>query len=137
MSNNQQDQKAVNVVKGLIMDSIRKANSGHPGGSMSSADFAYILYKDFLKFDPSNPEWADCDRFVMAAGHESPLLYSILHLCGFLTIEDLKQFRQLDSITPGHPEHDMTPGVEATSGPRAEPVAITPIHLIFPQLVRF
>ncbi|WP_432738769.1 transketolase [Maridesulfovibrio sp. FT414] len=117
MSNNQMDQKAVNVVKGLIMDSIRKANSGHPGGSMSSADFAYVLYKDFLKFDPSNPDWADRDRFVMAAGHESPLLYSILHLCGFLTIEDLKQFRQLDSITPGHPEHDMTPGVEATSGP--------------------
>ncbi|CCO23171.1 transketolase [Maridesulfovibrio hydrothermalis] len=117
MSNSQMDQKAVNVIKGLIMDSIRKANSGHPGGSMSSADFAYVLYKDFLKFDPSNTDWADRDRFVLAAGHESPLLYGILHLCGFLTIEDLKQFRQLDSITPGHPEHDMTKGVEATSGP--------------------
>ncbi|WP_291329200.1 transketolase [Desulfovibrio sp. UCD-KL4C] len=118
MSNNSQmDQKAVNVIKGLIMDSIRKANSGHPGGSMSSADFAYVLYKDFLRYDPTNTNWLNRDRFVLAAGHESPLLYSILHLAGLITIEDLKQFRQLGSITPGHPEHDVTPGVEATSGP--------------------
>ncbi len=116
-TNSQMDQKAVNVIKGLIMDSIRKANSGHPGGSMSSADFAYILYKDFLRYDATNTKWENRDRFVLAAGHESPLLYGLLHLAGLIKIEDLQQFRQLGSITPGHPEHDVTPGVEATSGP--------------------
>lgn len=117
MSNSQMDQKTVNVIKGLIMDATREANSGHPGGAMSSADFAYVLYRDFLRYTPDTPDWFNRDRFVLAAGHESMLLYSLLHLAGYISIDDLKQFRQLDSITPGHPEHDMTPGVEATSGP--------------------
>lgn len=117
MSNSLMDQKTVNVIKGLIMDATRKANSGHPGGAMSSADFAYVLYRDFLRYTPDTPDWFNRDRFVLAAGHESMLLYSLLHLAGYISLEDLKQFRQLDSITPGHPEHDMTPGVEATSGP--------------------
>jgi transketolase len=114
---NQIDQKAVNIIKGLIMDGTRKANSGHPGGAMSSADFMYILFKDFLVFDPDNDKWFDRDRFVLSAGHESMLLYSLLCMSGFLTIDDLKAFRQLGSRTPGHPEHHMTPGVEATTGP--------------------
>lgn len=117
MSNSQMDQKTVNVIKGLIMDATRKANSGHPGGAMSSTDFAYILYKDFLRYTPDSPDWFNRDRFVLAAGHESMLLYSLLHLAGYISIEDIKQFRQLGSITPGHPEHDVTPGIEATSGP--------------------
>ncbi len=111
------DQKAVNVIKGLIMDGVRKANSGHPGGAMSSADFAYVLYKDFLNFDPNDVEWFNRDRFVLSAGHESMLLYVMLHLCGVLTMDDLKNFRQMGSRTPGHPENYETPGVEATTGP--------------------
>ncbi|MFP4314928.1 MAG: transketolase [Desulfovibrionales bacterium] len=111
------DQLAVNVIKGLILDGVRKANSGHPGGAMSSADFAYILFKEFLEFDPDDPTFFNRDRFVLSAGHESMLLYSLLCMCGFLTLEDLMSFRQLGSRTPGHPEHDVTPGVEATTGP--------------------
>jgi transketolase len=118
------DQKTVNIIKGLIMDATRKANSGHPGGAMSSADFAYILYKEFLNFDPDNPEWFNRDRFILSAGHESMLLYSLLTLCGFLKIDDLKNFRQLGSRTPGHPEHDLTPGVEATTGPLGQGFAM-------------
>ncbi|XPV76413.1 MAG: transketolase [Desulfovibrio sp.] len=121
----QMDQQIVNVVKGLIMDGVRKANSGHPGGAMSSTDFASVLYSEFLNFDPDNTNWFNRDRFVLAAGHESMLLYSLLHLCGFISIEDLKQFRQLGSITPGHPEHEVTPGVEATSGPLGQGTAMS------------
>ena len=111
------NQDTVNIIKGLIMDATRKANSGHPGGAMSSADFGYVLFKEFLNFDPDNPDWFDRDRFVLSAGHESMLLYSLLTLAGFLNMDDLKEFRQWGSRTPGHPEHDMTPGVEATTGP--------------------
>jgi transketolase len=129
------DQKAVNIIKGLIMDATRKANSGHPGGAMSSADFAYILYKEFLNFDPDNPRWFNRDRFVLSAGHESMLLYSLLTFCDFLKLDDLKNFRQLGSRTPGHPEfhrtpdpsgdwHDLTPGVEATTGPLGQGFAM-------------
>ncbi len=114
---NQIDHKAVNVIKGLIMDGTRKANSGHPGGAMSSSDYLYILFKDFLKFNPEDDKWFDRDRFVLSAGHESMLLYSILCMCGYINLDDLKAFRQLGSRTPGHPEHHMTPGVEATTGP--------------------
>jgi transketolase len=114
---NQIDEKAVNVIKGLIMDATRKADSGHPGGAMSSADFMYILFKDFLIFDPEDDQWFDRDRFVLSPGHESMLLYSLLCMSGFLTMDDLKAFRQLGSRTPGHPEHHTTPGVEATTGP--------------------
>ena len=111
------DAKAVNVVKGLIMDATFKAKSGHPGGAMSSADMAYVLFKDYLRFDPADPAWFGRDRFVLSAGHESMLQYALLYLRGVLTMDDLKQFRQLGSRTPGHPENYETPGVECTTGP--------------------
>lgn len=118
------DQKVVAVIKGLILDATRKANSGHPGGAMSSADMAYVLFKDFLRFSPDNPDWFNRDRFVLSAGHESMLLYSLLTLIGYLTLDDLKEFRQFGSLTPGHPEADLTPGVEATSGPLGQGVGM-------------
>ncbi|QAZ67558.1 transketolase [Solidesulfovibrio carbinolicus] len=111
------DAQAVNVIKGLIMDATRKAASGHPGGAMSSADMAYVLFKDYLRYDPADPTWFDRDRFVLSAGHESMLLYALLHLRGLLTMEDLQHFRQFGSKTPGHPENYETPGVECTTGP--------------------
>jgi len=114
----------VNVVKGLIMDATRKANSGHPGGAMSSSDFAVVLFREFLKYDPDNASWADRDRFVLSAGHESSLLYAMLHLAGFLPMEEIRNFRQWGSLTPGHPEHDLTPGVEATTGPLGQGLAM-------------
>lgn len=118
------DRKAVHVVKGLIMDTVRTSNSGHPGGAMSSADYAYVLFKDFLNFDPDDAKWFNRDRFVLSAGHESALLYALLTLRGSLTIDDLKSFRQFGSKTPGHPEHDMTDGVEATTGPLGQGFAM-------------
>jgi transketolase len=111
------DAQAVNIIKGLIMDATRMANSGHPGGAMSSADFAYILFREFLDFNPDAPDFFNRDRFVLSAGHESMLLYALLTMAGFIGLEDLKQFRQFGSRTPGHPEHGLTPGVEATTGP--------------------
>ncbi len=111
------DQKATAVIRGLIMDGTRKANSGHPGGAMSSTDMAYVLFKYHLNFDPDHSEWINRDRFVLSAGHESMLLYSLLHLRGWLDMEELKRFRQWDSLTPGHPEHGLTTGVDATTGP--------------------
>lgn len=124
MSNSEMDRKAVNVIKGLIMDTVRTANSGHPGGAMSSADFAYILFRDFLRFDPDDARWFNRDRFVLSAGHESALLYALLVLRGILGLDDLRAFRQLGSKTPGHPEHDMTEGVEATTGPLGQGFAM-------------
>lgn len=118
------DLKSVNAIKGLIMDSIRTANSGHPGGAMSSADFAYILFKEFLNFDPQDPKWFKRDRFVLSAGHESALLYALLVLRGTLELSDLKAFRQLGSKTPGHPERDLSIGVEATTGPLGQGFAM-------------
>ncbi len=117
------DQFAVNVIKGLVMDGVRNANSGHTGGAMSSADFVYVLFSDFLTFDPHNSKWFNRDRFVLSAGHESMLLYSILHLIGWFKKKDLKQFRQLDSNSPGHPEVKL-PGVEATTGPLGQGVGM-------------
>ena len=119
----EKDHFSVNVIKGLIMDGVRKANSGHPGGAMSSADFAYILFSNYLELDPDNPNWANRDRFVLSAGHESMLLYSLLHLNGWLTLEDLQSFRQLNSKTPGHPEVEL-PGVECTTGPLGQGVGM-------------
>jgi transketolase len=113
----EKDRYAVNVIKGLIMDQSRKANSGHPGGPMSSADMAYILFKEFLNYSPDDSEWFNRDRFVLSAGHESSLLYALLAFRGLLTLDDLKAFRQWKSRTPGHPEVHVTPGVEATTGP--------------------
>ncbi|WP_018124398.1 transketolase [Desulfovibrio oxyclinae] len=123
--NTEMDQKTVAVIKGLIMDGVAKANSGHPGGAMSSADFATLLYSDFLNYDPENPKWFNRDRFILSAGHESMLLYSLLHMAGFLEMDALKNFRQLDSLTPGHPESHLTPGVEATTGPLGQGFAMS------------
>lgn len=111
-----QDRFTLNVIKGLIMDGVRKANSGHTGGCFSSADFAYILFTEYLKFNPEDSEWFARDRFVLSAGHESMLLYALLHMIGWLEKSDLQKFRQLHSRTPGHPEVEF-PGVEATTGP--------------------
>lgn len=123
-SEEEKDEFTVAVVKGLIMDGVRHANSGHTGGPMSSADFAYVLYKDFLRFSPDNPDWFNRDRFVLSAGHESMLLYSLLTFVGYLNLDDLKSFRQFGSGTPGHPEYKLTPGVEATSGPLGQGVGM-------------
>ena len=109
---------AVNTLKFLAVDAVEKANSGHPGLPMGAADFAFVLWSRFLKFDPTEPKWADRDRFVLSAGHGSALLYSLLHLSGYdLSLNELKNFRQWGSITPGHPESHLTPGVECTTGP--------------------
>ena len=109
--------KAINTVRLLSADGVQKANSGHPGMPMGSADYAFTLWSKFLRFDPQRPDWIGRDRFVLSAGHGSMLLYSLLHLFGYdVTIEDLKQFRQLGSKTPGHPEYGHTPGVEVTTG---------------------
>ena len=107
-----------NAIRALSMDAVQKANSGHPGAPMGMADIAEVLWNDFLKHNPNNPKWADRDRFILSNGHGSMLIYSLLHLSGYeLPIEELKQFRQLHSKTPGHPEYGYTPGVETTTGP--------------------
>ncbi|MCE2597334.1 transketolase [Motilimonas cestriensis] len=107
-----------NAIRALSMDAVQKANSGHPGAPMGMADIAEVLWRDFLKHNPTNPNWADRDRFVLSNGHGSMLLYSLLHLSGYdLSIDDLKNFRQLHSKTPGHPEYGYAPGVETTTGP--------------------
>jgi len=113
-----------NAIRALSMDAVQKANSGHPGAPMGMADLAEVLWNDFLQHNPANPDWPDRDRFVMSNGHGSMLLYSLLHLSGYdLSIEDLKQFRQLHSKTPGHPEYGYTPGIETTTGPLGQGVA--------------
>ena len=117
------DQFSIAVLKGLIMDGVRKANSGHPGGAMSSADFIYLLFKDYLKYSPQNPEWFDRDRFVLSGGHMSMLQYGILHMVGWMKLSELKKFRQLGSQTPGHPEVDIK-GVECTTGPLGQGLAM-------------
>ena len=112
------DELAVNTIRALSMDAVQKANSGHPGMPMGMADAAYVLWSRYLKHSPSDPDWPDRDRFVLSAGHGSMLLYSLLHLFGYgLTIDDLMQFRQWESRTPGHPERGCAPGVETTTGP--------------------
>ena len=113
-----------NAIRALSMDAVQKANSGHPGAPMGMADMAEVLWNDFLQHNPANPDWPDRDRFVMSNGHGSMLLYSLLHLSGYdLSIDDLKQFRQLHSKTPGHPEYGYTPGIETTTGPLGQGVA--------------
>ncbi len=112
------DQLCVNTVRTLAMDAVQKAKSGHPGLPMGIADVAYVLWTQFLKHNPANPDWPDRDRFVLSGGHGSMLLYSLLHLTGYdLPLEELMNFRQWDSRTPGHPEYGLTPGVETTTGP--------------------
>ncbi len=107
-----------NAIRVLSMDAVQQANSGHPGGPMGMADIAEVLYSDFLKHNPANPDWMDRDRLVLSNGHSSAMLYSVLHLSGYdLSLDDLKAFRQLHSKTPGHPEYGYAPGIETTTGP--------------------
>lgn len=118
MPDPQLDELCVNTIRFLAVDAVQKAKSGHPGAPMGAAPMAYTLWNRFLKHNPRNPDWVDRDRFILSPGHASMLLYSLLHLTGYdVSIDDLKQFRQWGSITPGHPEHGLTPGVEVTSGP--------------------
>jgi len=113
------------AIRVLAMDAVEQANSGHPGMPMGMADVATVLWTKFLKYDPKKPDWADRDRFVLSAGHGSMLLYSLLHLTGFkaMTMDELRRFRQLGSLTPGHPEYGHTPGVETTTGPLGQGLA--------------
>ncbi len=112
------EKKCIDAIRFLSIDMVQKANSGHPGAPMSLAPLAFALWKDHLNFNPDDPDWVNRDRFILSAGHASALLYSMLHLTGYnLTIDDLKDFRQYGSKTPGHPENTITNGVEATTGP--------------------
>ena len=113
-----------NAIRALSMDAVQKAKSGHPGAPMGMADIAEVLWNDYLKHNPTNPDWADRDRFILSNGHGSMLIYSLLHLSGYdLSIDDLKNFRQLHSKTPGHPEYGYAPGVETTTGPLGQGIA--------------
>jgi len=123
-SDEDKDQFTVNIIKSLVMDGVRNANSGHTGGAMSSADFTYILFSEYLNINPNDSNCFNRDRFVLSAGHESMLLYSLLHMTGWVKLIDLKNFRQLDSKTPGHPEEKL-PGVEATTGPLGQGVGMS------------
>src|SRR5690348_7386788 len=117
--------RMANAIRALAMDAVEQAKSGHPGLPMGAADIATVLFTRFLKFDPADPAWSDRDRFVLSAGHGSMLVYALLHLLGYekMTIDEIKRFRQLGSITAGHPEHGHTPGVETTTGPLGQGLA--------------
>ena len=114
-----------NAIRALAMDAVEQAKSGHPGLPMGAADIATVLFTRFLKFDPADPAWPDRDRFVLSAGHGSMLLYALLHLLGYekMTIDEIKRFRQMGSLTPGHPEYGHTPGIETTTGPLGQGIA--------------
>src|SRR4051812_9805043 len=117
--------RMANAIRALAMDAVEQAKSGHPGLPMGAADIATVLFTQFLKIDPTDPTWPDRDRFVLSAGHGSMLIYALLHLLGFekMTIDELKRFRQSGSLTPGHPENFVTPGVETTTGPLGQGLA--------------
>ena len=130
------DRLCIDTVRTLSMDAVQKAKSGHPGTPMALAPVAYTLWQDVLRFDPSDPTWPNRDRFILSVGHASMLLYSLLHLSGTrridengpmaeeaVTLDDIKQFRQISSRTPGHPEYSYTSGVETTTGPLGQGVA--------------
>src|SRR5678816_217657 len=117
-SQNSIDDLCINAIRVLAMDAVQKADSGHSGTPMALAPLAYVLWGRHLRYNPRDPGWLNRDRFVLSAGHASMLLYSVLYLTGYdLTLDDLKQFRQWESKTPGHPELHYTPGVETTTGP--------------------
>ena len=119
------DQLCVNTIRFLSVDGVQKANSGHPGLPMGAAAMSYVLWTKFLRHNPSDPSWPDRDRFVLSGGHGSMLLYSLLHLTGYdLSLDELKNFRQWGSKTPGHPEYGLTPGVEVTTGPLGQGFAM-------------
>ncbi len=118
------DDLCINAIRFLAVDAVQNANSGHPGLPMGAAAMSYVLWTRFLRHNPTNPRWPDRDRFVLSAGHGSMLLYALLHLTGYdLPMGEIKQFRQWQSRTPGHPESHLTPGVEATSGPLGQGIA--------------
>ena len=113
-----------NAIRALSMDAVQRAKSGHPGAPMGMADIAEVLWRDFMVHNPGNPNWFNRDRFILSNGHGSMLIYSLLHLTGYdLSIEEVKNFRQLHSKTPGHPEYGYTPGVETTTGPLGQGLA--------------
>ena len=119
------DKLAVNTIRVLSAEAIQKANSGHPGLPLGSAPMAYTLWSKYLKHNPKDPKWENRDRFILSAGHASMLLYSLLHMFGYqVSMEDIKNFRQWESVTPGHPEYGLTDGVEATSGPLGQGIAM-------------
>jgi transketolase len=117
--------RMANAIRALAMDAVEQAKSGHPGLPMGAADIATVLFTQFLKFDPADPNWPDRDRFVLSAGHGSMLVYALLYLLGYekMTVAELKRFRRIGSLTPGHPEHGHTPGVETTTGPLGQGIA--------------
>ncbi|MDB5621709.1 MAG: tkt, partial [Devosia sp.] len=125
MTNTPQQNDLANAIRSLSMDAVEKANSGHPGLPMGCADIATVLFTKIMKFDPTDYKWPDRDRFVLSAGHGSMLLYSVLYLTGVpgMTIDEIKNFRQLGSKSPGHPENFVTKGVETTTGPLGQGIA--------------
>ncbi|MBL8162642.1 MAG: transketolase, partial [Anaerolineae bacterium] len=115
---------AINTIRTLSIDAVQKADSGHPGLPMGAAPMAYALWMNHLRHNPRNPQWANRDRFILSAGHGSMLIYAMLHLTGYdLPLDELKNFRQWGSHTPGHPEYGETPGVETTTGPLGQGAA--------------
>ena len=124
METKQLDQLSIATIRALCIDEINKAKSGHPGMALGSAPILYTLFTRHLNANPKDPEWFNRDRFILSAGHASALLYSMLHLSGYpLSMDDIKSFRQLGSLTPGHPEYRHTKGVDATSGPLGQGIA--------------
>src|SRR6185503_1030774 len=117
--------RMANAIRALAMDAVEQAKSGHPGLPMGAADIATVLFTQVLKFDPADPKWPDRDRFVLSAGHGSMLIYAVMHLLGYesVTLEEIKKFRQIGSMTPGHPENFITPGIETTTGPLGQGLA--------------
>ena len=125
-STSELDELCINTIRTLSIDAVQKANSGHPGAPMGLAPLAYTLYTRIMRHNPSDPDWIDRDRFVLSAGHASMLLYSMLYLTGYpLSMEDIKNFRQVGSPTAGHPERKYSPGIEATTGPLGQGISMS------------